>query len=64
MLWSAFLWEVEEGSIVVYCLGDLVSWTRVRFLPHSCILVHVNQVKAGTSALETPPPFTLKPEHE
>ena len=28
------------------------------------IVVQVSQVKAGTSALQTPPTFTLKLEHE
>ena len=63
MLWFAFSWEVEEGSIVVH---DWETWiVGLEYAPYLIlvIVVQVSQVKAGTSALQTPPTFTLKLEH-
>src|ERR1043165_688093 len=55
--------EVEGVPIVVYWL-ETVAWTHVRSYLSLVLVVQVSQIKDGTSASETPPPFALIHVHE
>ena len=57
MLWIAPSWEVEEEPIVVYCLEAWIDGLEYASYLILVIVVQVSQVKAGTSALQTPLPL-------